>query len=364
MVDILQKSGGPKEAVMKGTVLKEKGILFFMLLTLFLVIPFAAFATDDGALIKKASQVLGPLPASMPSDENAITPEKVKLGKVLFYEARISADGTVSCSKCHPFALYGADGLKKSVGHNCKENPRNDPTVFNAASQISEHWIGNRTSVEDQAKQAVIGPPAFGMPSYESVEKILRAYKEYETMFKAAFPSDKEPVTIDNFAKAIGAFERTLVTPAPFDAFLEGDKNALSEQQRKGLGTFIDQGCAGCHFSPYVGGQMYQKFGLFEPYQKYTKSEKVDEGKYAVTKKENDKYVFKVPVLRNVAMTPPYFHDGSVDKLADAVWIMGKIQLQKDLPKEQVQDIVSFLHALTGKIPGDVMTIPVLPSLK
>lgn len=345
------------------TLLKEKWIWSLMLLMLLLVIPFAAFAADDEAMIKRASQILGPLPASMPSEQNPITPEKVKLGKILFYEQRISVDGTVSCSKCHPIALYAADGLRKSVGHNCKENPRNDPTVFNAASQISEHWIGNRTSVEDQAKQAVIGPPAFGMPSYESVEKVLRAYKEYETMFKAAFPSDREPVTVDNFAKAIGAFERTLITPASFDAFLKGTKDAMTAQQKKGLGAFIDQGCKGCHFSPYVGGQMYQKFGIFEPYQKYTKSEKVDEGRYAVTKNESDKYVFKVPVLRNVAMTPPYFHDGSVDRLADAVWIMGKIQLGKDLPKEQVQDIVAFLHALTGKIPEDVMTIPVLPSL-
>ncbi len=335
----------------------------FTFLILLFFISVAAFASDD-ALIKKATQTLGPLPDSMPSEENPITPEKVKLGKILFYEPRISIDGTASCSKCHPIALYAADGLKKSVGHNCVENPRNDPTIFNAASQISEHWIGNRTSVEDQAKQAVTGPPAFGMPSYESVEKILRGYKEYETLFKAAFPSDKEPVTIDNFAKAVGAFERTLITPAPFDAFLKGSKDALTPQQKKGLGTFMDQGCIGCHFSPYVGGQMYQKFGMFEPYQKYTKSEKVDEGRYAVTKNESDKYVFKVPVLRNVAKTRPYFHDGSVDKLEDAIWIMGKIQLGKDLSKEQIQDIVSFLHALTGKIPEDVMTVPVLPSLE
>ena len=349
---------------MNATVFKERGIWRFTLLILLLIIPFAAFAADNEALIKMASQILGPLPPSMPSEQNPITPEKVKLGKMLFYEPRISVDGTVSCAKCHPIALYAADGLRKSMGHNCKENPRNDPTVFNAASQISEHWIGNRTSVEDQAKQAVTGPPAFGMPSYESVEKVLREYKEYETLFKAAFPSDKEPVNIDNFARAIGAFERTLITPAPFDAFLKGEKNALTAQQKNGLGAFMEQGCAGCHFSPYVGGQMYQKFGLFEPYQKYTKSEKVDEGRFAVTKKENDKYVFKVPVLRNVAMTPPYFHDGSVDKLADAVWIMGKIQLGKDLPKEQLQDVVAFLHVLTGKIPEDAMTIPLLPSLE
>ncbi len=342
---------------------KRKGICIFAVLILLLVFPCAALAAeDDEALIKKASQILGPLPASMPSAENPITPEKVKLGKILFYEPRISIDGTVSCSKCHPIALYAADGLRKSVGHDCKENPRNDPTVFNAASQISEHWIGNRTSVEDQAKQAVTGPPAFGMPSNESVEKILRSFKEYVTLFKAAFPSDKEPVTVDNFAKAIGAFERTLITPAPFDAFLKGNKDALTAQQKKGLRAFMDAGCVSCHSSPYVGGQMYQKFGLFEPYQKYTKSEKVDEGRFAVTKNESDKYVFKVPVLRNVAMTPPYFHDGSVDKLEEAVWIMGKVQLGKDLAKEQIDDITAFLRSLTGKIPDDVLIVPVLPS--
>ncbi len=341
----------------------RRGAYLFAVLILLLVSRGMTLGAEgDNALVKRASQLLGPLPSSMPSAENPITPEKVKLGKILFYEPRISIDGTVSCSKCHPIALYAADGLRKPVGHNCKENPRNAPTVFNAASQISEHWIGNRTSVEDQAKQAVTGPPAFGMPSNESVEKILRSFKEYETLFKAAFPSDKEPVTVDNFAKAVGAFERTLITPAPLDAFLKGNKDALTAQQKKGLGTFMDAGCVSCHSGPYAGGQMYRKFGLFEPYQKYTKSEKVDEGRFAVTKNGSDKYVFKVPVLRNVAMTPPYFHDGSVDTLEEAVGIMGKIQLGKDLTKEQISNIVAFLHSLTGKIPDNALTVPVLPS--
>ena len=322
----------------------------------------ASFGAGDDDLIKKASIVLGPLPASMPSEQNPITPEKVRLGKILFYESRVSVDGTVSCSKCHPISLYAADGLRKSIGNHCKENPRNDPTIFNAASQIAEHWIGNRTSVEDQAKQALMGPPAFGMPSYDSVEKILRNFKDYQTMFKQAFPEDKEPVTADNFAKAIGAFERTLVTPAPFDAFLKGKKDALDERQKRGLGTFMDAGCSVCHSSPFVGGQMYQKFGIFEPYWKYTKSGKVDEGRFAVTKNESDKYVFKVPVLRNVAKTPPYFHDGSVDELKDAIRIMGKVQLGKDLTQQQIDDIAAFLHSLTGRIPEDALTIPVLPT--
>lgn len=321
-----------------------------------------ASAGADDDLMKKAKEVLGPLPASMPSEQNPITPEKVKLGKILFYESRISIDGTVSCARCHPISLYAVDGLRKAIGNNCKENPRNSPTIFNAASQISAHWIGNRTSVEDQARQSVTGPPAFGMPSNESAEKILKGMKEYVSLFKAAFPGEKDPITIDNFAKAVGAFERTLMTPAPFDAFVKGDAKALTEQQKKGLQTFFDTGCMTCHFSPYVGGQMYQKFGVFEPYGGYTKSSPIDEGRFAVTKNPADKYVFKVPVLRNVSETPPYFHDGSIDKLGDAIRIMGKIQLLKDLSKEEIGDITAFFASLTGQIPDDVMRVPLLPS--
>ncbi len=158
-------------------------------------------------------------------------------------------------------------------------------------------------------------------------------------------------MTVDNFAKAVGAFERTLVTPSPFDSFLKGDLAALKEQEKRGLKTFMEAGCIMCHSGTYAGGQMYEKFGIFEPYWKYTRSEPIDEGRYAVTKNEADKYVFKVPVLRNVAKTAPYFHDGSVDKLEEAVWIMGKVQLNRDLTKEQVAEIVTFLKSLTGIIP-------------
>jgi cytochrome c peroxidase len=258
--------------------------------------------------------------------------------------------------------LYAADGLKKSIGNNCKVNPRNAPTLLNAAGQISAHWIGNRVDVEDQARQSVIGPPSFGMPSYEAVEKRLRELKGYLDLFKEAFPGENNPVTVDNFAKAVGAFERTLVTPSPFDSFLKGDIAALKEQEKRGLKTFMEAGCSMCHFGPCVGGQRYQKFGIFEPYWKYTKSDPIDEERYAVTKNEADKYVSKIPVLRNVAKTAPYFHDGSVDKLKEAVWIMGKIQLNRELTKEQVEEIVTFLKSLTGIIPEEALTIPLLPS--
>jgi cytochrome c peroxidase len=300
----------------------------------------------------------------MTSERNPVTPEKVRLGKLLFYETRISVDGTVSCSRCHPISLYAADGLRKSIGNRSRINPRNAPTVFNAAAQTSEHWIGNRTDVEDQAKQSVIGPPSFGMASYEEVEKKLKEIKGYGPLFKEAFPQDEDPVTVDNFAKAVGAFERTLVTPSPFDAFLAGNKEAMTEREKKGLKTFVELGCTLCHSGAYVGGQMYQKFGLLEPYWKYTKSEGIDEGRFAVTKNESDRYVFKVPVLRNVAKTAPYFHDGSVNVLETAEWIMGKIQLGRDLSKEDLGNIKTFLKSLTGKIPEDVLKVPLLPSME
>jgi len=322
----------------------------------------ASAAGPDTDLLNRAKAVFGPLPASMPSPDNPITPEKVKLGNILFWEPRISVDGTVSCAKCHPLGLYAVDGLRKAVGNRCKENPRNSPTIFNAASQISAHWIGNRTSVEDQAKQALVGPPSYGMPSYESVEKVLRGMKGYMAMFKDAFPGEKEPVTADNFAKAVGAFERTLMTPALFDEFMQGNAAALTTQQKRGLALFMDSGCMTCHSGPYLGGQMYQKFGIFEPYEKYTKSLPVDEGRSAVTKSPSDKFLFKVPVLRNVAMTQPYFHDGSVDKLTDAIAIMAKVQLAKDLTSDQLSDIAVFMSSLTGKIPDQILKVPVLPA--
>jgi len=321
-------------------------------------------SSGDEDLRTQARQTFGLLPKAMVSERNPITPAKVKLGKILFYENRISVDGTVSCSKCHPFSLYAADGLRKSVGNQCKSNPRNAPTVLNASAQISAHWIGNRTDVEDQAKQAVIGPPSFGMPSYAEVEKKLREIIGYGPLFKEAFPRDKDPITMDNFAMAVGAFERTLVTPSPFDDFLAGQKEAMTEREKNGLKAFVGTGCIMCHSGTYLGGQTYQKFGIFEPYWKYTKSEGIDEGRFVVTKNESDKYVFKVPVLRNVAKTAPYFHDGSVDDLEKAAWIMGKVQLGKELSKKDIEGIMAFLRSLTGKIPEDALKVPLLPLME
>ncbi len=332
-----------------------KKISFFAFLTV-----STAFAGDI-ELLKKAREYFYPLPQIFPSDKNPITPEKIKLGKMLFYEKRISIDGTTSCAKCHPISLYGTDGLEKSRGNFSKENPRNAPTILNAAGQISQHWRGDRKDVEDQARRSVLGKGSFGAPSYKWVEQKLKSIKGYIKLFKEAFPEEKDPITIDNFAKAIGAWERTLSTPSRFDKFLLGDVNALTKKEKTGLKKFISLGCASCHNGALLGGNSYQKFGIVEPYWKYTKSKKIDEGRFSVTGKESDKYVFKVPPLRNVALTPPYFHDGSVKELKKAIWIMGKVQLGKDLSSEDIDDIYAFLRSLNGKLSADILKIPLLP---
>jgi cytochrome c peroxidase len=352
----------PRET--RGKIVRDKNrpaVKAFILLAALGAASLLAGDSRDADLVQRAKEMLGPLPKVIASDGNLVTPAKAALGKLLFYETRISVDGTVSCARCHPFSLYGADGLRKSVGHDARPNPRNAPTVLNAAGQISAHWIGNRRDVEDQAMQSVSGPASFGMPSYDAVERVLKSIPGYGPMFRKAFPGDPDPVRIGNFALAAGAFERTLVTPSPFDDFLDGNPAALTEAQKKGLERFLDTGCVSCHSGPYVGGQSYERFGVAGPYWDYTKSSEIDEGRFAVTKNEADKYVFKVPILRNVAMTAPYFHDGSVDRLAEAVRIMGKAQLDLTLTGDEIGEIVAFLESLTGRIPRDALEVPLLP---
>ncbi len=316
-------------------------------------------AGDD--LHREAMNNFSPLPDSIPTADNPITPQKVMLGKMLFYDTRISVDRTVSCFKCHWINLYGTDGLPKAIGNHYKLNPRNSPTVFNAAGQISQHWLGNRTTVEDQAKKALLGAGSYGLASYDEAEKNLRAIPGYGALFHDAFPQDANPVTVDNFAAAIGAFERTLVTPAAFDAYLTGDTTALSADAEAGLQTFMDIGCVGCHGGTYVGGEQYQKFGLTGPYWKATGSRTIDSGRYVVTHEMSDLYKFKVPMLRNVEMTSPYFHDGSVDSLIDAIRIMGTLQLDMTLDAAQTAAIAEFLKSLTGRIPATARDVPALP---
>ena len=317
---------------------------------------------QENAVMTQAKGLFGPLPKVIESRDNPVTPEKVELGKMLFYDTRLAADKNSACVKCHWINLYGADGMKTPFGRDCKPEKRNSPTVFNSAGEIAEHWPGNRATVEEQAKGALLTPLAYGYKTEAEAVNAIKVYSGYVTLFQKAFPGEKDPVSADNFGKAVGAFERTLVTPSRFDDFVKGDAKALTQKEQTGLKTFIDTGCSGCHNSPYIGGQMFQKFGLTQAYWNLTHSAEPDSGRYLITKNAADVYVFKVPPLRNVAMTAPYFHDGSVDHLQDAVKIMAQLQLGKTLTDVQAGDIVAFLNSLTGQIPEEALKVPILPT--
>ncbi len=344
---------------------KRGALIRRWLLTGLLVLPVAvnttALLAADASVLKQAQQIFSPLPADAATPEHPITPERVELGRKLFFDPRISDDGTVSCARCHQPSLYATDALALPRGAHDKVNPRNAPTVLNAALEFAAHWRGDRKDVEDQAKQALIGPPSFGNANYSSAIAKLKAIAGYAELFRKAFPGESDPITADNWGAAIGAYERTLITPSRFDDYLRGDEQALSSQEQKGLDKFMQLGCSNCHTGASVGGKMFQKFGVSEEYWKETGSKVVDKGRFDVTHDEADLYVFKVPSLRNVAMTPPYFHDGSVSSLSEAVRVMAKVQLGRTLNDSEISDLVAFLKTLTGKLPETYVDAPVLP---
>jgi cytochrome c peroxidase len=324
-------------------------------------IVFAQGPGDDSKLLKEAQGVFQPLPKDAATEKFPVTPDRVSLGRKLFFDPRISADGTGSCVRCHQPALYGADGLAKSLGLHDKVLPRNAPTVLNSGLQFKAHWDGVFENVEAQAGKALLGP-GFANADNAGAMARVKAIPGYPELFRKAFPDETDPVTVENWGKAIGAYERSLVTPSRFDDYLGGKIEALSAAERRGLRTFIDTGCIECHKGAGVGGRAFRKFGVVDDYWKETHSQEIDKGRFNLTKDEDDLYTFKVPVLRNVAMTPPYFHDGSVGTLPEAVRVMGKVQLGTDISEKDLKDIVEFLGSLTGKLPEDFANAPVLPA--
>ena len=313
------------------------------------------------SILKLAQGIFKPLPASMATQRHPIGSQLVALGEDLYWDPRLSADGAVSCARCHQPSLYGSDGLPKSLGVHDKINPRRAPTVLNAALEFRVLWLGQRKDVEGQAMRAFLGDTSFGNPSYSAVIAKIDAIPGYRPLFNRAFPGQQNAVTPENLGRAIGAYERTLVTPAPFDRFLKGDIGALTPAQLNGLWTFVETGCASCHNGVDVGGNSFRKFGVVEDYWKATGSKEIDRGRYAMTHDPSDMYVFKVAMLRNVAMIPPYFHDGSVATLPQAVRVMARVQLGKRLTDGQTRAIVSFLDSLTGSLPADFVASPALP---
>jgi cytochrome c peroxidase len=321
-----------------------------------------AAAAQDATLLKQAQESFQPLPQDIASAEFPITRERVELGRSLFFDPRLTIDGNMSCSSCHQPAFYGTDARPKSIGVQQRPHPRNAPTVLNAGALNIVHWRGDRDSLEDQVAKAVTSPITSGQPDEKAVIDRLSRVTGYTPLFAAAFPNEPQPMTIQNVANAISAYERTLLTPSPFDASLAGNHEALSPTARTGLATFINTGCVSCHNGVGVGGGMYQKFGVVEDYWKATGSDPIDKGRADVTKDPADLYVFRVANLRNVAMTPPYFHDGSVATLPEAVKVMARVQLGVTLSDADTRDIVAFLESLTGELPANFAAAPVLPS--
>ena len=325
-------------------------------------IPLMAAAAEKDALLKQAQEIFQPLPKDMGSAEFPVTRERVELGRSLFFDPRMTIDANMSCSSCHQPAFYGTDALAKPTGVRQRPHPRHVPTNLNAGTSFVIHWRGDRTNLEDQVFQALTSPITSGQPDEKAVIDRLSGIPGYATLFKAAFPDEPQPMTLRNIAKAIGAYERTLVTPSPFDAYLAGNQEALLPAARTGLEKFINTGCVACHNGVGVGSGMYQKFGVVEDYWKATGSDPIDKGRFDVTKDPGDLYVFRVASLRNVAMTPPYFHDGSVATLPEAVKVMARVQLGVNLNDADTRDIVAFLESLTGELPANFATVPVLPS--
>jgi cytochrome c peroxidase len=297
-----------------------------------------------------------PLPEAMTSESNPLTEEKISLGRMLYYEPRLSRAQKISCNSCHILTAYGVDNKPTSDGHKGQKGDRNSPTVYNAAGQFAQFWDGRAADVEDQAKGPVLNPVEMAMPAEKQVVATLKSMPEYTDAFQKAFPKDKDPVNYDNMAKAIGAFERKLVTPARWDKFLRGDPSALSNAEKAGFLDFMEAGCDTCHSGAYLGGNQYQRLGLAKPWPDTS-----DPGREKVTKDPADRMVFKVPILRNIEKTAPYYHNGQVKTLEEAISLMAEYQIGKTLEPQKVKSIASFLASLTGELPTDYIRQPVLP---
>ena len=318
-------------------------------------------SAEDQDLLKRAQGIFKPLPT--PEEMQKLKPftmEQAKLGQQLWYEPRLSKGNTVSCNSCHNLASAGVDNMPTSQGHKGQFGGRNSPTALNAATLDMQFWDGRAADVEEQAGGPLLNPVEMANESEEAAVSKIAKIPEYQAMFKTAFPEDGA-VSFKNITTAIGAFERTLLTPTKWDDYLRGNINALNEQERKGMRAFMDNGCIACHTGMNLGGNTFQKFGLVKPYWELIDDPKRDVGRKEVTKKDEDEFFFRTPGLRNVAKTYPYFHNGSVWELEKAVEIMGKTQLGKDLTPEQVTDIVAFLKTLSGSVPEEARLMPELP---
>lgn len=324
------------------------------------ILAFAAGLLAAGCQVKTVVPIdreklaaFAPLPPRIADGDNPITAPKVDLGRMLYYETALSRDGSLSCNSCHNLYSYGADTAPVSTGFKGQRGNRQSPTVYHAAGHIAQFWDGRATTVEEQAKGPILNPVEMAMPDERTVVRRLSAIPAYRVAFRRAFPGEAQPISFDNVARAIGAFERGLVTPSRWDAYLRGADEALTTAEKKGLRLFLSSGCQICHSGAYLGGQSFQKAGLVKPWPNLT-----DPGRAAVTRRAEDQGVFKVPSLRNVGKTGPYFHDGRTTSLTSAVSMMSQYQLGKELTTDQVASMTVWLESLTGSIPEDYVWPP------
>lgn len=294
------------------------------------------------------------------STSNKLTPAKIELGKTLYYDTKLSPKGNNSCNSCHNLSTHGVDNLPFSPGDEGGLGGRNSPTTLNASLHFLQFWDGRAKDVEEQAGKPILNPVEMNIPNEQFLIDRISGIDYYKDLFKQAFPNDPNPISYTNIRLAIAAFERTLLTPSAFDNFLNEDEHALSAQQKRGLDIFINTGCTTCHNGIAIGGNSFQKFGAINDYRKFTKSKGTDNGLFDITKDELDKDMFKTPSLRNVEHTYPYFHDGSVKSLKDAINIMAKVQLNKDLSATEIEDIESFLKSLSGNVSEYAKTPPAI----
>ncbi|MFO1491471.1 MAG: cytochrome c peroxidase [Kiritimatiellia bacterium] len=332
-----------------------------------LLVISSVFAASAGLLAARAQDaakpdpmlaaIFAPLPAAMDAADNPGTPEKIDLGKKLYFDPRLSKSQEISCNSCHNLATFGVDNKQFSSGHKGQLGGRNSPSVYNAALHFAQFWDGREPTVEAQAKGPVGNPVEMAMPGGDQVVKVLKSIPDYVAAFAKAFPGEADPVTFDNMARAIGAFERKLVTPGRWDKYLAGDVKAITAEELAGAKTFVTTGCVSCHMGPAVGGMVYQKLGLAKPWPGLT-----DKGRGDVVKDPNLNFFFKSPSLRNVAKTAPYLHDGSETDLATMVKKMAEFQLGRQLTDADTASIVAFLNCLTGEAPKDLVAAPALPA--
>lgn len=307
------------------------------------------------------------LPDKAPAPKNnPTTPAKVELGKQLYFDTRLSSTGTVSCNSCHNVMKGGDDNRATSLGVHGKTGGRSAPTVWNSGFLSAQFWDGRAKNLEEQAKGPMVNPVEMGNPNHDVVVKRLQQVPGYVSQFKTVF-GGADSLTIDNVAKAIAAYERTLVTTnSPFDRYVKGDQKALTPAALRGMDLVQKSGCTSCHTGPnFAGPPMSEGKGFFMPFPRFESAYtakydlKADTGRYTVTKSEPDRHMWRVPTWRNVALTAPYFHNGKVKTLEEAVRVMGKAQLNRDFKDNEVKDIVAFLSSLTGTFPKQ--TAPKLP---